>query len=98
MHVRLMDLIKNLDGFSNEELKYIKNYKTHVDFVIFDNITMKPILAIEVDGCKYHDYSKKQVEHDIIKDKVLKQNDIKILRLKTNQSGEEQKIIELLNN
>lgn len=98
MHVRLMDLIKNLDGFSNEELKYIKNYKTHVDFVIFDNITMKPVLAIEVDGCKYHDYSKKQIEHDIIKDKVLKQNDIKILRLKTNQSGEEQKIIELLNN
>ena len=96
MHYRLSDLISNYDGFKDNEIKYIRHPKTHVDFVIFDKITHKPALCIEVDGTKYHDYAKVQIEHDYIKTRVLQKNNINILRLKTNQSGEMSKISKYL--
>ena len=96
MHYRLSDLINNYNGFSSEEIRYIKQPKTHADFVIFDKISLKPILCIEVDGTRYHDYAKVQKEHDKIKTRILESNNINILRLKTNQSGEQNKIIEYL--
>ena len=70
--------------------------KTHVDFVIFDKISHKPVLCIEVDGTKFHDYDKIRIEHDEIKNRALKANNINILRLKTNQSGEILKIRQYL--
>ena len=92
LHYRLSDLIKTYSGFNGEEIRYIKHPKTHVDFVIFDKITFKPVLCIEVDGTKYHDYDKVQVKHDLIKTRILEANNINIIRLKTNQSGEIEKI------
>ena len=92
LHYRLNDLINNYNGFNEEEIRYITHPKTHVDFVVFDKITFRPVLCIEVDGVKYHDYAKRQIEHDKIKDRILEANGIKILRLKTNQSGEIEKI------
>lgn len=97
MHITLSNLVKDLSAFNEEEKKYINNRLTHVDFVIFDKISYKPILCIEVDGTKYHDYSKIQIEHDIIKNKVLAFNGLKLLRLKTNMSKEEEKLKSLLN-
>lgn len=96
LHYRLSDLLKIYDGFTAEEIKYLKHFKTHVDFVIFDKISHKPILCIEVDGTRFHDYNKAQIRHDEIKNRALKANDINILRLKTNQSGELSKIREYL--
>ena len=96
LHYRLSDMIKDYNGFNDEEIRYIKHPKTHVDFVIFDKITFKPILCIEVDGTKYHDYAKIQIEHDKIKTRILEANNINILRLKTNQSNEITKIKEYL--
>lgn len=96
MHVRLKDLVNHLDGFTEEERRYIHHPLTHVDFVIFDKITYSPKLCIEVDGTRYHDYSRKQIHHDVIKTKSLEMNNIKILRLKTNGSNEKEKIVEML--
>ena len=96
MHYRLSDLIKVYDGFSVEEIRYVKHPKTHVDFVIFDKISFKPVLCIEVDGTRFHDYAKVQKEHDIIKTKIIELNGINILRLKTNQSNEILKIKKFL--
>ena len=96
LHYRLSDLLETYDGFTNEEIRYLKHYKTHVDFVIFDKISHKPVLCIEVDGTKFHDYDKIRIEHDEIKNRALKANNINILRLKTNQSGEILKIRQYL--
>ena len=75
---------------------YIKNPKTHVDFVIFDRISFSPKLCIEVDGTRYHDYSPRQVSHDEIKNRILEHNGVKLIRMKTNQSDEVNKIISQL--
>lgn len=96
VHVRLNDLINNYDNFTDKELRYIKHPWTHVDFVIFNKITYKPVLCIELDGTRYHDYSDKQTSHDNIKTKVLEQNNIPLLRIKTNESNEIDKIRNLL--
>lgn len=96
MHVRLSDLITDYSGFTKKEIEYINHQWSHVDFVLFDKLTYKPVLCIEVDGTTYHDYSKRQINHDIIKEKVLKQNNHKFLRIKTNNSDEQQKIISML--
>ena len=92
MHVKLDSLIKTTNGFSNDEIRYIKHPWTHVDFVIYDKISFSPVLCIEVDGVKYHDYAKKQIKHDEIKSRVLKANGLILLRLKTNESNETEKI------
>ena len=92
LHYRLSDLVNNYDGFSDEEIRYIKHPKTHVDFAIFDKISHKPVLCIEVDGTTYHDYGPVQAKHDKIKDRILQSNNIKLLRCSTNGSNEEQKI------
>lgn len=96
LHVRLSDLVSNIEGFSFDELKYIKHKWTHVDFVIFNKVTYKPVLCIEVDGTKYHDYNDVQKEHDLIKTKVLEVNNIKLLRIRTNESDEKDKIVTYL--
>ena len=96
LHYRLSDLITSFEGLNDDEIKYVNHPKTHVDFVIFDAISYKPVLCIEVDGTKFHDYAKVQIEHDKIKSKVLELNGIALLRLKTNQSGEVEKIKQFL--
>ena len=98
LHVKLSDLITDFTGFSVEELKYINHKWTHVDFVIFNKITHRPVLCIEVDGTKYHDYNYVQKEHDLIKNEVLRLNNLKLLRIRTNESNEKEKIISNLNN
>jgi hypothetical protein len=97
MHVRLSGLLSKLDNFEENEIKYLNHYLTHVDFVIYNNISYVPILAIEVDGVKYHEQNHKQSIHDDIKDRALRTNHISLLRLKTNQSDEENRIRNELN-
>ena len=96
LHVNLSFLVSDLSGFTNEEIEYIKHPWTHVDFVIFDNITFKHILCIELDGTAYHDYSRARADKDKIKTAVLEKNGLKLLRIRTNKSKEEEKIREAL--
>lgn len=97
MFVKLSHLVKTLIGFTDYELKYINNPLTHVDFVVYNNVTKTVILVIEVDGIRYHEQSQKQSLHDEIKDRALQANEIPFLRLKTNESNERARIINKLN-
>ena len=93
MHVSLKDFIKarGLD-LNDEEYKFYRNPNTHADFLIYNKMSRKPVLVIEVDGVSFHEQRKKQQERDIKKNSILNKAGIKILRLKTNESGEEEKI------
>jgi len=87
MHVRFSKIV-NIEGFSEKETKYLSHPWTHVDFLIYSKLTFEPILVIEVDGVKYHEKEFKQLERDKLKDLCLGKSNIKILRLKTNESNE----------
>ena len=101
IHQPLKMLIKDPVKLNDDECKYAMNILTHTDFVIFNKLDKMPVLVVEVDGYAYHANNLKQLERDNIKDNILHKYDIPILRIKTNESGEEnklrQKLMEILN-
>lgn len=88
MHVSLNKIIHNIELYTEQEQKYLSNNLTHVDFLIYNNITKVNVLAIEVDGIKYHEQSEKQSLRDAIKNKAFEYCGIRLLRLKTNGANE----------
>lgn len=94
--IPLRILIRNFDLLSAEEYKYAMNTSTHLDFLIYNKITKKPLLAIEVDGYEYHKEGTAQAERDKLKNNIMNTCHIKLLRFKTNGSGEKEKIISTL--
>ena len=52
--IPLRILIRNFDLLSEKECSYAMNHSTHLDFLIYNKITKKPLLAIEVDGYEFH--------------------------------------------
>ncbi len=92
MHQPLKMLIKDPSKLNHDEYKYAMNILTHTDFVIFNKLDKMPVLVVEVDGYAYHANNPKQLQRDKMKDDILKKYSIPIIRIKTNESGEERKL------
>ncbi len=95
-HFPLNMLIKNPKLLNERECQYAMNPATHLDFLIYNRIGKKPVLAIEVDGYGYHKEDTVQGSRDLLKNHILELYEIPLLRFKTNGSGEKEKIIEML--
>lgn len=80
IHVPLLDFVKITDEFTDEEIRFIRT-DAHVDFLIYNKMDKKPILAIEVDGFKYHKQNFKQINRDQIKNIILEKIGLPLLRL-----------------
>ncbi len=91
-HQSLNDLIKDKSLLNDIERRYVSHHNTHLDFYIFNIIGDVPVLAIEVDGYKYHKKGSKQYDRDLLKNEILNKYNIPLVRLKTNGS-EEEKVI-----
>jgi hypothetical protein len=72
------------------------NTATHIDFLIYNRISKKPVLAIEVDGFHNHKIGTRQYERDRMKDHILNLYNIPFLRLPTNGSAEIEKVRDAL--
>lgn len=95
-HFPLNMLIKNPELLNEPECQYAMNAATHLDFLIYNRIGKKPVLAIEVDGYEYHKENTVQASRDFLKNHIMELYEIPLLRFKTNGSGEREKIIEML--
>lgn len=95
-HFPMNMIIKNFDLLDSQEQSYVKNPATHIDFVIYNRVSKKLVLAIEVDGYDFHKEGTKQAARDLLKDHILELYEIPLLRLKTNGSGEDKRIINKL--
>lgn len=95
-HLPLNMLIRNPDLLNDEECRYAMNPATHLDFLIYNSISKKPILAIEVDGFHFHKQGTKQAERDKIKNRILELYEIPYLRFATNGSAEKEKLLDKL--
>lgn len=95
-HFPLNMLIKNPDLLNEQECKYAMNPATHLDFLIYDRIGKKPVLAIEIDGYDYYKEGTLQSSRDLLKNRIMELYEIPLLRFKTNGSSEKEKIIEML--
>ena len=92
VHLSLATLVKNYEPLTEEERKYARNPLTHVDFLLFNQMDKQPMLAIEVDGTGFHEAGSKQAERDIKKNSILEKCAVPLLRLRTDGSGEKEKI------
>ena len=95
-HFPLNMLIKNPELLNEQECQYAMNPATHLDFLIYNRIGKKPVLAIEVDGYEYHKEDTVQASRDLLKNHIMELYEIPLLRFKTNGSGEKDKIVEML--
>jgi hypothetical protein len=93
--ILLCNLIPTPDKLGKDQRAFVRR-RSSVDFVIYNRITRRPVLAIEVDGFKFHEDRPEQLKRDALKDSVLMRFGIPLLRLATTGSDEERRIREAL--
>ena len=96
MHYPLRYLITPDSGLTEKQRVYASRSWTHLDFLIYDMVSHKAKLAIEVDGTQYHKDDSDQGQRDRKKDAVLSAIGLPLLRLSTNGSREKEKISDAL--
>lgn len=96
MHYPLRYLVTSTSNLTPEQRAYASRSWTHVDFLIYDTVSHKAKLAIEVDGTHYHKFGSSQGKRDTIKDSILSAIGLPLLRLSTSGSQEKEKIAKAL--
>lgn len=89
--VLLRNLLNDTVLLTPDELIYVNN-RASLDFVVFYKQDKTCVLVIEVDGFAFHENNPDQLIKDKLKDNILRKYGIRVLRLPTNGSGEEEKI------
>lgn len=95
-HTPLRNVIRDWTLLNEQERNYISHYSTHLDFLIINHVTKKPVLAIETDGYTYHNDETEQHQRDLLKNHILEVYGLPLIRLRTNESGEKEKILSAL--
>lgn len=93
VHSSIATLIKDYSLLTEEEAQYASNPLTHLDFLLFSKMDKKPIMAIEIDGTRYHAEGTRQAERDLMKNSVMEKYGLPLLRIKTIESDIENRII-----
>lgn len=96
LHYPLRHLIASSSNLTLEQRAYASRSWTHVDFLIYNTVTHKAVLAVEVDGTQYHKVTSEQYERDSMKDSVLASIGLPLLRLSTAGSQEKERIARAL--
>ena len=96
MHYPLRHLITTASILSPTQRAFASHSWTHIDFLVYDTVTHKARLAIEVDGTQYHKTDSDQGRRDLIKDSVLSAIGLPLLRLSTAGSQEKANIASAL--
>ena len=95
IEVFLKDALPNTRRLSEEQRAFTFT-DSALDFGVYSRVTGRLVLAIEVDGWKYHGASDTQRKRDALKDSIMAAYGVPVLRLPTNGSGEERLIREAL--
>ncbi|GAB2647846.1 AAA domain-containing protein [Saccharopolyspora gloriosae] len=93
--VLVQNLFPDLSVLTPEQAKYV-GHRASVDFVVYNRVTNRPLLAIEVDGFAFHENKPEQLRRDELKNQVFRFHDMPLLRLPTTGSGEQQRIRQAL--
>ena len=92
----MVNLVKDYSMLTEEDTAYARNPLTHVDFLLFRRMDKSPLLAIEVDGAAFHTAGSIQADRDEKKNRIFEQCHISLLRLRTDGSGEAERIEQAL--
>lgn len=86
-------LVKDKSLFSEEELKFISDKRSHIDFLIVNKVTSEPVLAIEIDGESYHVEGSFHWQNDKMKDSIMEKCGIPLKRFRTKESIREEETL-----
>ena len=89
--VLLRNLLSGLDGLTPRQEAYVL-HRASVDFVVYNRVSNRPVLAVEVDGFAFHENNPAQLLRDALKNDILAARGLPLLRLPTTGSGEENRI------
>ncbi len=70
-HYPLSKLIADWSLLDAEERAFAESSLAHVDFLVYNSLTKRPLLTIEVDGWSFHRDSLVQQARDTLKDRLL---------------------------
>ncbi|MET8765246.1 AAA domain-containing protein [Lentzea sp. NPDC004782] len=93
--VLLKNLLPGLSLLTPDQAAYVKR-RASLDFVVYNRVTNRPLLAIEVDGFAFHENNPTQLRRDALKNDILRAHGMPLLRLPTTGSGEPARIREAL--
>ena len=96
MHYPLRHLVTSASNLPPEQRTYASRSWTHLDFLIYDTVSHRAKLAIEVDGTQFHRRGSNQGQRDQLKDSILEAIGLPLLRLSTTGSQEKVKIVQAL--
>lgn len=82
-HYPLSRLIADWNTLDAEERAFAESPYAHVDFLIYNSLTKRPLLAIEVDGWRYHKRSDVQQVRDALKDRIFLKLGLHLQRIST---------------
>jgi len=92
--IRLNQLVLTANpALTEQELAFMR-HRASCDFVVYFKVGKTPVGVIEVDG-SFHD-KREQAARDALKDSILKKSRLGLLRLRTVESGIEEKIAAFL--
>ncbi len=95
-HYPLSRLIANWSLLNDKERVFAESPFSHVDFLLYNSLTKKPLMAIEVDGWKYHKENETQQSRDKLKDEILSRFELKPCRISTIETINVETIKEML--
>ncbi|ALV47151.1 hypothetical protein MB46_18305 [Arthrobacter alpinus] len=90
--VSLFHLLPDFSRLTSEQAAFAKHRATTFDFVVYNSITNRVVLAVEVDGFEFHENNPQQQVRDAHKNAICSIHSIPLLRLPTTGSGEERLI------
>ncbi len=82
-HYPVVRFISDWSLLTEEEKAFASNRLSHVDFLVYNSLTKRPLLVIEVDGWYYHKRQGGQVTRDALKDKLLAKFGLALHRILT---------------
>lgn len=93
--VFLRDVLPNTRRLNEEQRSFVFR-DSALDFGVYSRVTKRLLLAIEVDGWEFHGMSEEQQRRDALKDSIMSDYGVPVLRLPTIGSGEGEQIREAL--
>ena len=95
-HYPLSRLIADWNVLDEQEKVFAGSPFPHVDFLIYNSLTKRPLQAIEVDGWHFHKESETQQSRDALKDRILTKFGLCPHRISTTDTVNDETIMKML--
>lgn len=95
-HYPLSRLIADWDVLDEQEKVFAGSPFSHVDFLIYNSLTKRPLQTIEVDGWHFHKENETQQSRDTLKGRILTKFGLLPHRISTTDTVNEDTVVKML--